>query len=387
MRGTITKRVRRSGKVSWGYSIDTGRDAESKRTRPQRMGFARRADAEAALAQILAELQTDGFIRPTPKTLAEHMTEWLKQREDLERCNLKTLERYREDLNRYVLPRIGHVKLQSINPLHLEQLYAALRATGGRKGSQLAPKTVRNIAGILHAALGAAVRWKLIPRNPADSCETIPVPHNERRALGGDETRLLLDALKGHWLYALVYLGFATGMRRGEMLALTWPDVNFLEKRLNVSKSLLQTKERLSIKPPKNGKPRIVELWDSSVEVLMFHREQQADMRRQFGCSYRLDLDLVFASPDGDFLKPDSITAKVCLMTKKAGLKGVSLHTLRHSHGSQLLSAGIPLPTVSKRLGHSNTQITASVYSHALPEDEQRAAKAWDDKLAAKPKS
>ena len=78
-------------------------------------------------------------------------------------------------------------------------------------------------------------------------------------------------------------------------------------------------------------------------------------------------------------MKPDSVTAKACLIAKKAGLCAVSLHTLRHSHGSQLLSAGVPLPVVSKRLGHADVYTTARIYSHALAKDEARAAEAWEE--------
>lgn len=89
----------------------------------------------------------------------------------------------------------------------------------------------------------------------------------------------------------------------------------------------------------------------------------------------------MFALPDGDYLKPDSISAKICLLAKRAGLGDVSLHTLRHSHGSQLLSNGTPLPVVSKRLGHSNVHTTAKIYAHALDSDMRAAADAWDAKF------
>lgn len=97
-----------------------------------------------------------------------------------------------------------------------------------------------------------------------------------------------------------------------------------------------------------------------------------------FGPDYRTDLNLVFATPYGNYLKPNSVTAKVSLYARKLGFpKGVSMHTLRHTRGSHLLSMGVPLPTVSKRLGHANTPITATVYSHALEKDEQGSAEAW----------
>lgn len=100
-----------------------------------------------------------------------------------------------------------------------------------------------------------------------------------------------------------------------------------------------------------------------------------------FGPDYRADLDLVFCDPAGDYLRPDSVTAKACLIARKAGLKGVGLHSLRHSHGSQLLSAGVPLPAVSRRLGHSSPYVTATIYSHALAKDELAAAEIWDSAI------
>jgi integrase len=132
------------------------------------------------------------------------------------------------------------------------------------------------------------------------------------------------------------------------------------------------------LKLPKGRKVRRFSLSPSAIEALKEHRVQQAKNRVMFGDDYR-DLKLVFSTPDGDYLKPDSVTAKVSLLARKLGFpKGVSLHTLRHTHGSYLLSLGVPLPTVSKRLGHANTHITASVYSHALEKDEQASADVWE---------
>jgi integrase len=112
--------------------------------------------------------------------------------------------------------------------------------------------------------------------------------------------------------------------------------------------------------------------------MLRQHRSHQAENRRLFGSDYRDDLNLVFATPEGDHLKPDTMTSKISRLAAKVGLKGAGLHTLRHSHGSQLLSAGVALPAVSKRLGHSSVYVTATVYSHALSKDETAAADVWD---------
>jgi integrase len=152
---------------------------------------------------------------------------------------------------------------------------------------------------------------------------------------------------------------------------------------VTISKSLSPTRKGLQVKPTKTEQPRTLSLPATAVQALREHRILQQEMRQKFGSDYRTDLDLVFATPDGDYLKPDSVTAKVCLLARKIGMPGVSLHTLRHSHGSQLLSKGVPLTTVSKRLGHSGVRVTAEVYSHALGADELAAADIWDQSVGA----
>ena len=110
------------------------------------------------------------------------------------------------------------------------------------------------------------------------------------------------------------------------------------------------------------------------------HRKRQQEFRQQYGPDYRTDLDLIFANPDGTPLKPDSVSASVSALCRRLKLpKGVSLHTLRHSYGSHLLAAGMPLPAVSARLGHSSVRVTADVYSHAIRGQDDEAARRWEE--------
>ena len=141
-----------------------------------------------------------------------------------------------------------------------------------------------------------------------------------------------------------------------------------------------QTKSGVQFKGTKSDRPRRIGLPESSVSPLQKHREKHNEFRQEFGSDYHTDLDLIFANPDGSPLKPDSISATVSLLCRRLGLpKGVSLHTLRHSHGSVLLADGVDLPTVSERLGHSSVRVTADVYSHALRGRDQEAACRWDE--------
>lgn len=375
MRGSVTRRKLKSGRAVWRVQLDAGRDENGKRVRISR-DFPLKREAEDALEQMLQERNDDRLLKPSPRTFGSFLDEWF--REHAERnCSPKTTERYRQLAN-YVLPQVGSVPLKELSPLVLERLYGYLRDQGGKGGRALSVRTVRHIAGLVHVALQTAVRWKLLRFNPADAVVLPKAEHREAKAADRNEIKLLLAGARGHWVYPIIAVAVATGCRRGEILALRWSDIDFIDRVVTISKSLEQTKAGLRVKMPKSRRTRRFPLPASVVESLHAHRQQQQRARELYGPDYRLDLDLVFATPQGEHLKPDSITAKVCSMARELGLQGVSLHTLRHSHASQLLAAGVPLPTVSKRLGHHSVNVTASIYAHSFSADEVAAADAWD---------
>jgi integrase len=161
------------------------------------------------------------------------------------------------------------------------------------------------------------------------------------------------------------------------MLALTWPDLALEYRSVTIGKSLEQTKAGLRLKETKGRNIRTVTLPADAINALQRVRASQEENRRLFGPDYRFDLDLVFCYPDGNYIRPGTVTKAVRRIAKKAGFVGVSLHSLRHSNGSQLLAAGVPLPVVSKRPGHTDIYTTARIYAHALASDESSAAEKW----------
>ena len=111
------------------------------------------------------------------------------------------------------------------------------------------------------------------------------------------------------------------------------------------------------------------------------HRLRQDEFRRQFGPDYRSDLDLIFADTDGSPLRPDSISATVTRLFRKLKMpKGASLHSLRHTHVSELLDDGVPLPVISARLGHSSMRTTADIYAHMIHGQDDEAARRWNER-------
>jgi integrase len=191
----------------------------------------------------------------------------------------------------------------------------------------------------------------------------------------------LLCKVAGTRVFPFIMLSSSTGARRGELLALEWSDVDWKANTLDVSKSLEQTKEGLRIKGTKSDQPRRFSIPSDVLEALRDHQRHQEEDRKLYGIDYA-NLNLIFARPDGHYYSPDRMGARVAEAMRAAGLQGVSLHSLRHSHASELLSQGAPITAVSERLGHASPNITLSIYSHALPADNQAAAKLWNDAMS-----
>jgi integrase len=387
MTGSITKHKQKNGRISWGYVYDAG--TPGKRQQRTKMGFKTKAEADAALRDALKAAEAGvAPAKRDPRTFAEFFDAWI--REHCERnCEASTTEGYIAK-GAYAKRHFGEIPIVKVTPLQIQTALNQLRDCGGKKtealpaGKPLSVKTVREIAAVISMTFNAAIRWGVLDLNPMTR---VTLPRSEKReakVLQKPELEWFLAGVEGHdWLHALLLLDAATGCRRGELLALSWSDVDLDLGVVSVAKSLAQTRAKgVFLKQPKGRKARRFSLPPFAVEALQAHRTVQARNRAMFGADYRSDLDLVFATPEGEYLRPDSVTAKVSLRARQLGFpKGVSLHTLRHTHGSHLLSSGVPLATVSKRRGHANTHITASVYSHALEKDDLLSAEALEKTL------
>jgi integrase len=141
------------------------------------------------------------------------------------------------------------------------------------------------------------------------------------------------------------------------------------------------TKKGLPIKTTKSEEARRFSVPEWALEVLRAHRQEQQRDRQMFGKHYD-DHNLFFCQPGGAYYSAERLGARVVELMRKVGMEGVSLHSLRHSHASILLSKGVPVAVVSQRLGHADQNITLSIYSHAMPADTRAAAKIWNDSMA-----
>jgi len=370
--------IRQRGEKSWAVVLDLGRDAGGKRRQKWHTVKGTKKDAQRELARLLHELNTGAYVEPTAMTLAVYLDRWLH---DYAKSNVspKTYERYEEIVRLHLKPALGHVQLSKLQPLQIARYYSDALVSGRADGGGgLSARSVLHHHRVLRSALHQAVKWLLLPRNPADAVDP-PRPQNrEMKALDEEATATLLRAAASTRLSLPVMLAVTTGLRRGEILGLRWEDIDFQSATLAVRQSIEQTREGLRFKQPKTVKGRrVVALPSLAIEALKQHRAKQAATRLALGGGYS-DNDLVCAREDGTPWPPDALSTAFVGLVRKAGVPVVRFHDLRHTHATQLLRQGVHPKIVSERLGHSTVGITLDVYSHVLPGMQEEAAMRTD---------
>jgi integrase len=371
MRGTI--RQRKSGR--WAYGLTIGRDpGTGKRIQVTKGGFRTRKECQAALNKVLNEINNKTYTRPARMTLASYLVErWLPGLE----IRGTTRARYESIVNVHIVKRLGAVKLEDLTPAHLDDLYRDLR-------HGLAPKTVRHVHGVLHAALKRAVNLELISRNVADRVQ--PARARSAKELGKalacwspEQLGAFLRHVADDRLAAAWRLVAQTGMRRGEVVGLRWEDIDLDAGRVTISHTRVMVGYNVRTSQPKTDSGnRSFQLDPATVAALRKWKAQQAQERLRVGPGYE-DSGYCFTNPDGTPIHPQRFSDWFHQRAEAAGLPRIRLHDIRHSYATAALAAGVPVKVVSARIGHSTTQITMDLYMHALPSIDQEAA----DKVAA----
>ena len=266
--------------------------------------------------------------------------------------------------------------------MQISDAYAKALASGRRDGrGGLAPSTVRYMHIILKAAMGQAVRWQMLAHNPVDAVDAPKIERSAMRTYDLAQTAALIEATRGTRMRITVMLAVLCGLRRGEIAALRWRDINLEKAQLAVNESAEQTQAGVRYKKPKSGKGRSVALSARVVNELRSHRAQQAEELLALGVPLS-DETFVVAQADGSPLQPRTITHQWhLLLSKNKSLPRIRFHDLRHAHATHMLSSGVHPKIASERLGHSKVGITLDLYSHVLPGMQEDAVARVDRDL------
>ncbi|MCU1668491.1 MAG: integrase family protein [Blastococcus sp.] len=336
---------------------------------------ASQTEVRAKLKEMHDRLEAGAPIKDATMTLTAWLDDWIAKALPASDRKQATIDLYERIARTHLAPTLGGRTLDRIRPSDVEALIVAKREQG------LAPSTVRTIYTVLRGALDVAVRDGLLRRNPAAVVKRPAVERQDAAYLTADDAHRLLEAIRGDRLEALFRLMLATGLRRGEALGLHWSDVDLDGGALRVRWTLTRTSKGLQLGEPKTEKSRrAVPLPRSAVDVLRAHQTRQA-MDRDAAQEVWKDSDLVFTTEIGTPLEPRNVLRRFELLAQRAGLRGVHLHTLRHSTASFLLAAGTHTKVVQEHLGHSSYAITADIYSHVAPEQKREAADRLDAAL------
>ena len=373
MRGHITRRA----KDSYTIVVDLGADPETGKRRQQWVTVrGTRKDAERRLAELLHRLDTGAFVKPSKTTVADYLRRWL---EEYVKPNLspRGFERYESIARVHLIPDLGAIALTQLRPEHLQKHYASKLSNG------LSPRSVRYQHVVLHKALQTAMKWGLVVRNVADGVDVPRACQAEMQTWDEYEVGRFLEAANSRPYYALFHTALFTGMRRSELLALQWRDIDF--HQIHVSRSLHQLRDGSYVfgQPKSTRSRRTIALSPSSVLTLKDHRDRQEGIRAMLGVPLKGD-DLVFSTSEGGPLRPNTVSRAWTALASRAGVRVIRLHDARHTHASLMLKQGVHPKIVQERLGHASVQITLDTYSHVAPGLQEAAAEGFDKLVSPK---
>jgi integrase len=335
-------------------------------TRIERYGKSQK-EAEKLLEDIKFEIRQGTLATGPRQTVRQFLEFWL---EDVHRPKIRpgTYRGHRAIIYNHLIPAFGNVQLSKLTPGQVQALYARLQREG------MTPGGVITVHAVLHNALKYAVKTSLVAQNICDRVEIPRAQKHDVNPLTGEQVRMLLDVAKGHKFEACLCVAATLGLRRGELLALHWSDVDLENRLLYVRYTLTREpgKGQRESEPKTASSRRKILMPRFVADVLRQHRLQQMKIRLEVGEKW-VDHDLVFSNRFGGYISEHNLYWHFHALLKKAGLPPMRFHDLRHSAATVLLSMHVHPKVVQEILGHSTIRMTMDTYSHVLPSMQQDA--------------
>ncbi|PZX07415.1 site-specific recombinase XerD [Psychrobacillus insolitus] len=373
MRGSVKKR----GKA-YQYVVDVGRDPfTGSRKQKTKGGFKRQKDAQAALNKVLNEIDVQGYIEPSKEIFSFFIESWFTSHYE-KRIKETTASNIQSLINKHLIREnpFADKPLSKITTEEIDAFYN-LKIDEEYKSSY-----IRKMHQILNQAFNQAVKWKRIKYNPVIDADPPAVTKEEMKIWSYDEINTFLEHCKGERHHLTFLLAIYTGLRRGEILGLKWSDIDLVNKTIRVQRSLAYIPKKgyilTSTKTRKSN--RIVPISDMVVNELVKYRKQQEIWKEQLGEQYQEE-DLVICTETGSKQDPRNVLRALKRLITTSNVTHIRFHDLRHTHASILISKGVDVVKVSKRLGHVNAKITLETYAHLVPDEDNDLADVFEKAL------
>jgi integrase len=308
-------------------------------------------------------------------SIEEFMNRWLVSSESSLRP--KTWHQYKQITRDYILPELGQIKLANLRPDIIQATYDKHLVSG------VGVRTVQYIHSVLRSCLYRAVKLGILQRNPIIGTSPPKAKYKEMKVLDEEEAQLLLitSRAKEDRYSALYQLALTTGMRQGELLGLKWKDINWDRKTITVQRQLARIPggKLEFVQPKTRSSVRTISLGEMTIAILKEHQKQQFHESNQKGTCWK-DFDLLFPASTGTPTNPSNLYYRSFKpLLKDAELPTIRFHDLRHTAASLMLSHGVSVLAVSKRLGHAQPSITLDVYGHLIPGVQEKVASIMDE--------
>ncbi len=314
------------------------------------------------LTATLKDIDAGTYRKTQRYTVEEWFNEWLNVY-----CTTlrdRTVIDYSKKAERHILPNIGKTQLSALTPVQVQRLINRM-CEPNSEGKTLAPKSVKNIHGILHSCLKQAVIAGIITTNPADNTKLPKGQKPDLAPMMDDAVSLFLNEIKGDPFERIFIVDLFTGMRQSEILGLSWDDVDLTTQEIRVCRQLQKNREAgySFIDTTKNGKARVIPIAPAVVKVLREQRRQQAEWQLAAGEVWSNDHNLVFTDEIGGHVKHKTVYLHFKKHVKAIGMESTRFHDLRHSHAIMSLQAGCSVKAVQEQLGHYSSAFTMDVYA------------------------
>lgn len=345
---------------SWSFTVDVGRDSAGKRKQKTVSGFKTKKEAEKACAELVTEFERGNLVISASKdTVEAFITDFLENTIKNE-VSRNTYISQRGYINNHIIPKLGKIKLQKLTPMDIQRFYNLLIEEG------ISPGTVHNIGNLLGKTLRVASEWGFITKNVASVVKKPTYKQPKMKAWTKEEMETFLDKTRNSRFHVFYLISLTTGMRIGEICALNWGDVDFKNKRITVTKTVVYADKQLYIKesPKTDGSNRTIDIPDFVVNYLKRYKLEQTPNR----------LNLIVPGIKHDLVYNSALSKVFNDDIKIAGVPKIRIHDMRHTHATLLLQMGENIKVVSERLGHATITTTLNTYAHVMPNMQKTLA-------------